>query len=632
MTAQQGPKSSSPLKRYLPVIAVVVIAAIVIGAIVVLGGDDDKKSASTTDSSAAVAKGPVPTYAQAQADGTVDNYDWGPNCNFQTGRVTLAGRDVSPCVPVFTGDNGGDLDPDHGVTADTIRIARYVPAPDAAGDFLAQSVGAYDSPEQTAATNEGFMEEFSKKVETYGRKIEIVPLTATGNGSDEQAAQADAEKAKELKVFAVLGGPAQTRSFAQTLANEGILCVGTCIIAQPGSFYKESAPYLYPGIAPDQTSALNVEFVKKQLAGKNAEFAGDPKYVDKKRSFVILSYDTPTGQFKETWTKWKSDLEDAVGESVEQVNYYLQVATVQADSQVIVQKLKAIDASTVIFTGDPFTPIYFTKEATKQGYFPEWVLSGTVFADTTVFSRQFDQQQWAHAFGMSLIPSRTPRNLGNAWQTYTECGTQPPPLAENTQAITYNNWNVLMTGIALAGPQLTPENFQAGLFAAPLPARDSDHLVVTVSYGDHGIWPPGTDYGGSDDTSLVWWDPQATGEDETGTSDKGVGQWRFMNGGARFRPGEIPTEPMPLFKTDNTVTYFVDGAGAPAGTKPVPDALKASCPLPSASSSSSSSSSSSESSASSSSESTSTSSTTTTTTTTTTSTSSSTSASSSSSG
>lgn len=572
MAAQPGPPRSA-LKRYLPLIVVLAVAAIVIGIVVAVGGDDKKTASTSSSSGAGVAKGPVPTYAAAQADGTVNSLNWGPNCDMTTGRLKIPAHDAPPCVPVFTGDNGGDVDPDHGVTKDTIRIARYVAPPDPAGDFLAQSIGLYDSPDQVKATNAGFMSEFSKRVELYGRKIELVDLNGTGNSSDEQAAQADAEKAKELKVFAVLGGPSQTKSFAQTLANEGILCVGSCLVAQSGEFYKASAPYLWPGIEPDQASALNVEFVKKQLVGKNAEFAGDPKYVSKPRTFVILSYDTPTGQFKAVWDKWKADLEAATGQQVQQVNYYLQVATVQADAQVIVQKLKAIDASTVIFTGDPFTPIYFTQEATKQGYFPEWVLSGTVFADTTAFARQFDQQQWAHAFGMSLVPTRIPRNLGDAFQTYTECGTQPPPPAQNAQAIVYANWNLLMTGISLAGPKLTAENFQAGLFAAPLPQRDPGNLLPSTSYGDHGIWPAGTDFGGGDDTGLVWWDPKATGEDETGKTNA-TGEYRFMNGGARFRPGEIPTAPMALFKTDNTVTYFVDGPNAPAGTLPVPDALK----------------------------------------------------------
>jgi len=174
---------------------------------------------------------------------------------------------------------------------------------------------------------------------------------------------------------------------------------------------------------------------------------------------------------------------------------------------------------------------------------------------------------------MSLIPTRIPRSLGDAFQTYTECGTQAPPPAQNAQAIVYNNWNLLMTGISLAGPKLTAQNFQAGLFAAPLPPRDPGHLLPSTSFGDHGIWPADTDYGGGDDTGIVWWDPKATGEDETGKTNA-PGEYRFMNGGARFRPGEIPTEPMSLFKTDNTVTYFVDAANAPAGTLPVPDALK----------------------------------------------------------
>lgn len=574
MAAQPGPPRSA-LKRYLPLIAVLAVAAIVVVVVVAVGGDDKKKTASTSSSSGAgVAKGPVPTYASAQADGTVNSLNFGPNCDTSTGRLKLPSHDAPPCVPVFTGDNGGDIDPDHGVTKDTIRIARYVAPPDPAGDFLAQSIGVYDSPDQLKATNEGFLAEFSKRSELYGRKIQLVDLNGTGNSSDEQAAQADAEKAKELKVFAVIGGPSQTKSFAQTLANEEILCVGTCLISQPGSFYKDNAPYLWPGLEPDQASDLNVEFVKKQLVGKNAEFAGDAKYVSKPRTFVILSYDTPTGQFKPVWDKWKADLEAAIGQPIQQVNYYLQVATVQADAQVIAQKLKAVDASTVIFAGDPFTPIYITQEATKQGYFPEWVLSGTVFADTTVFARQFDQQQWAHAFGMSLIPTRIPRNLGDPFQTYTECGTLPEPPAKNAQAIVYANWDLLMTGLSLAGPHLTPQNFQAGIFAAPLPPRDPGRLRQTTSYGDHGIWPAGTDFGGADDTGIVWWDAKATGEDETGKTTP-AGEWRFMDGGARFRPGEIPTAPMSLFKTDNTVTYFVDGPNAPDGTLPVPDALKA---------------------------------------------------------
>ena len=61
----------------------------------------------------------------------------------------------------------------------------------------------------------------------------------------------------------------------------------------------------------------------------------------------------------------------------------------------------------MILAGDPVFPTFLTKEATAQGYFPEWVVLGYAFTDTAVFGRQYDQKQWAHAFGVSLLPART---------------------------------------------------------------------------------------------------------------------------------------------------------------------------------------------------------------------------------
>ena len=83
----------------------------------------------------------------------------------------------------------------------------------------------------------------------------------------------------------------------------------------------------------------------------------------------------------------------------------------------------------MILAGDPVFPTFLTKEATAQDYFPEWVVLGYAFTDTAVFGRQYDQKQWAHAFGVSLLPARTADDvdeLGNliTWQTGT------PPAAK----------------------------------------------------------------------------------------------------------------------------------------------------------------------------------------------------------
>ncbi|HEY1740978.1 MAG TPA: hypothetical protein VGI86_19850, partial [Acidimicrobiia bacterium] len=396
-------------------------------------------------------------------------------------------------------------------------------------------------------------------------------LQGTGTSTDEQAAQADAVTAKNLNVFAVLGGPSQTKSFSQTLANEGILCIGSCEIAQPGSFYKANSPYIWAGIEPDQTSQINVQFVKNQLVGKDAIYAGDTKFQKEKRTFAVLSYDTSDGQYTAVWDKWINELKGAGVDVKGHVSYFLNLPTVQADAQTIVAKLKAIDATTVIFTGDPIAPIYFTKEATKQKYFPEWVMSGTVFADTAVFARKFDQTQWKHAFGLSLIPPRIPITQQGYYAIYTDCGDNPAPSAYNTQGIIYGNELLLFDGLELAGPHLSAQNFYAGITNYPLLPRDSSDLRSVTSYGDHGIWPDGTDYGGQDTSGFVWWDPTAKGQDETGTV--GTGEYRYMDNGKQFLPGDVPTTPMGLFSKTNTVTYY-DSSGKYAGTKPVPDVLK----------------------------------------------------------
>ncbi len=528
------------------------------------------------------AKGPVPVYDTKNKD-TSKQWDDGPDgrCDPERGRMRVPMRLAPPCVPVFSGDNGGAKG--IGVTADTIKVAYYVAKPDPSSEFLTKSVGAYDSPEEIATTIKGYTDIIAKATELYGRKIELVPLNGTGLASDETAAKSDALKAKEMGVFAVLGGPSQTRSFSQTLAEEKILCIGSCLIAQPASFYKEIHPYVWPGTSPDQTSQLNVEFVTKQLGGKKAEFGGDA-VKDKDRTFVILNYDTPEGNFTKVWDDWEAKLKAAGADVIGRVPYYLNVATVAQDAIPTVQKLKDLGATTILFTGDPFSPIYLTAEMTKQGYFPEWVLSGTVFADTTVFSRQFDQEQWQHAFGMNLIPTRIPRDVGEA-QTVYVCGTGHEAEADNTQGIILGNVSLLMNGLTLAGPDLTPEHFRDGLWAAPMAERDPDHIRGTVTYGNHEIngktiWPKDTDFGGTDDVGLAWWDPTAEGQDETGEITKDdagnpkKGLWRYMERGKRYLPGEIPTETMDFFDKTNTITYYSDEVDEPNGIYAVPDALK----------------------------------------------------------
>ena len=91
----------------------------------------------------------------------------------------------------------------------------------------------------------------------------------------------------------------------------------------------------------------------------------------------------------------------------------------------------------------------------------------------------------------------------------------------------------------LAGPNLTPETFRDGMFRRP-PIDRADHRRRPRSRGATTRGP--ADYNDQDDATASWWDPDATGPDETG--ERGQGHVpRYVDGGKRYLPSEWPTEP-----------------------------------------------------------------------------------------
>jgi hypothetical protein len=557
MGMQQAPRPRrSPWVRYAPFIAIVAIAAIVAVALAVNSGDDKKKTVNVGGGDVATQSGVngIPLfYNDAKTKGQLDKYTWQDHCNPETGRVAIPIINPPPCVPKASGDNGGATTP--GVTADTIRIGFYVAKADPLGDALLKAAGAYDTPEATAKAYKDYADIYAGNYELYGRKVQMVQIDGTGTLSDAVAARADADRAAAKNVFAVMGGPAQAREFADELAQKKIACISTCIIAQPQKYILDNQPYLYPpGPTPDQTVSMVTELIKKQLLGKPAEWAG-PDQKGKPRTFTLLTYNTPDGQFTSSWDYLEKQVKGAGADVKSHVDYYLNLPSLQADARTIAAKLKQANATSIIFTGDPIFPRYLTTEMTKQNYFPEWVMSGTVLADTNVFARTFDQKQWAHAFGLQLTPARLPKEKQDSYTLHQWWFGTPPP-TDNNYAIVKGNVELLFAGLQLAGPKLTPEAFKAGLDAAP-PAFPGDPPTrrTVISFGNHGIWPnTPDDPAGLDNAGILFWDPNAEGTDETGA--KGKGMYRLMGGGLRYVADHWPTEPLKLFDPTDTITVY----------------------------------------------------------------------------
>jgi len=547
------------LRRYGP-IAVVVAVAVAVIALVGRGGDSDSKpgsepAAATGD--ALIRSGPM-TPAKAELLGRT--VDFGPGCDARRGRIKVPSVYAPPCVEPFEGDNGGATAP--GVTRDSIEVVAYVMPPelDPLQSALLSKAGANLGVEGIKEMSARYGEYFGSHFETYGRTVKLRFYKATGSPSDAAKAKADALAIASMKPkpFAVLGGPTQAPEFSDQLAAEHIICIGTCSLATPERFSAERQPYLWgTGPSPEQAARLAAEMVGKLFRGK-AERAGDPAMRSRPRVYGLLHYDTPDGRQRRLFETLRDDLASRGVKLATDVEYFLDIPKAQENARTVVSKLKAAGVTTVIFTGDPLMPIYFTKEATAQQYFPEWIVGPSVLADSTVFARQYDQRQWAHAFGMSQIAARGTPETGEAYRIYEwQFGEAPPG---NLYPVVYPDPQVLFTGIHLAGPRLTPETFRDGLFRYPV--TGGGPTTPTVSRGRHGIWP-GVDLFGSDDVTVIWWNPDATGTSEIG--DQGKGMYEFADHGRRYRPGKIPDRVPGLFDPERSTTILdrLPAASAP---------------------------------------------------------------------
>jgi len=343
--------------------------------------------------------------------------------------------------------------------------------------------------------------------------------------------------------------------------------MGACVVAAPRKFVADSSPYVWGvGPNPEQTAEMTTTFIKNQLADKNAVYGGDD-VKSKPRTFALLSYDTPDGEYKDSWDTFYKGLQAAGLPVVGHISYFLNPASLAADGRTVATKLKSTGATTVIFTGDPIFPQFLTKQMTEQNYFPEWVMSGTVLADTNVFARDFDQEQWKHAFGLQLIPARVPKAQQDAY-TVVQWWFGTPPATDNNYGIIKGDVELTMDGLMLAGPKLTPLTFRDGLRHAPPRASGPKKLTTISTYGDHGYWGE-TDYGGLDNAGVLYWDPKVVGPDETGTVAPGM--YRLVDGGKRYLPNEWPTTPIKLFDPAGTVTiYPADAIPPELQPKPVP--------------------------------------------------------------
>ncbi|HET7721278.1 MAG TPA: ABC transporter substrate-binding protein, partial [Acidimicrobiales bacterium] len=423
-------------------------------------------------------------------------------------------------------------------------VVYVAPEQDAVLDFITAAIANDDTNEQVEATYEGYVELLNATYQTYGRQVELVFLDGSGQSQDEVAARADAVRAvEELGAFAVLGSPALNDAWSQELAARGVPCIGCFGLPEPDPNIFTTLP------SNDQNRLILTEYLLTKLAGEPAVHAGDEALQATTRSFGHLYIETSQSSVDNA-AELQADLEAGGSGFTEQRPYTLDPARLQEQATPIISGFKAAGITTVVVQGDPIAMATFTREATAQDYFPEWVIGPSTLIDTAAFGRTYDQLQWANAFGLSPLAARVdPDAEETLYEWYF--GEEAP--ADDSEGVIAPNPLILFNALQEAGPNLTVDTFRQGMYLGePIEGAIS---AVSFTFGDHGLFPgiDGPDQAGIDDWTEIWWDAEATGPDEL--EREGTGLYRYVDGGRRFFVGGV-TEELRVFEEEGSVTIY----------------------------------------------------------------------------
>lgn len=547
------PDKGSSLRRWGPVVAIVAVLAIIGGVVALGGGDDDEDATtSTTAASTGSTDGATGTtvgsglpegaisFSAAEEQGL--DVAFPDTCDLSTGRVAIPYYFAPECF-ADVDDNGGATA--RGVTADAINIVVYVaPEQDAILDFITAAIANDDTNQQAKDTVAGYVELLQATYQTYGRTVNVEFLDGSGASNDEVAARADAVRAVEdLDAFAVLGGPVLTDAWSQELAARDVPCIGCFGLPDPDPNVFTTLP------SSGENRLILTDYILKKLAGKPAEFAGDESLQTETRSLGHLYLETGESSATQA-AELQADLEAGGSGFTEQRPYTLDPARLQEQATPIISGFKAAGITTIVVQGDPIAMATFTREATAQEYFPEWVIGPSTLIDTAAFGRTYDQEQWAHAFGLSPLAARVdPDATETLYEWYF--GEEAP--ANDSEGVLSPGPLILFAALQNAGPNLTPESLRQGLYAIePLGGAISS---VSFSFGEHGIFPglDEVDQAGIDDWTEIWWDAEATGPDELGRD--GTGLYAYVDGGQRYFVGEL-TEDLRVFDPEGATTIY----------------------------------------------------------------------------
>jgi hypothetical protein len=215
----------------------------------------------------------------------------------------------------------------------------------------------------------------------------------------------------------------------------------------------------------------------------------------------------------------KADLEKNGANVVKTIGVTFSLSTLVNEASTAIADMKQAGVTTIVMSSaDPITPRFMMMEAQSLHYYPEWWFQ-SYFPNgqdnTTTLDGLFSQTEIDHIIGVGQKPTPlvdqeaiTAYNLGNKTP-----GVKPIPAF----VYVYETVLQIFDALQLAGPDLTPQNFEAGM----------EHIPASAPGGMYAGWDGKT--GPYDPTStfgIVEYDTTATSP-LTGT----LGEFVWCNNG-----------------------------------------------------------------------------------------------------
>ncbi|HVY08591.1 MAG TPA: hypothetical protein VG650_05025 [Mycobacteriales bacterium] len=410
-----------------------------------------------------------------------------------------------PCVS-FSGSNGGATS--RGVTAKQITITFRIPADNLASTDAAiqQLAGKYntaafsDTEADVKRTIADLVTYFNRTFQFYGRKLSLRffngqgTLTSEITGGGQSQANADALKvADSYQAFADIS--AFSQPFAQALSEQHVVNIGSPYMSL--GWYQQHSPYAW-SFFPNCTTATEggSANVVRQLLPQHVTWAGKGVPDGQKRRFAVIAPDNPI--YQSCIHIVTRAMARAGQPPVDDLSYTANLSELSQEAAAMEQRMVNDKITTIICACDPITLIYLTGDFDNAEYEPEIVNSGGAFTDEDVVAQLMDQDVWAHAAGETFNGTTPP--FGSSLAYFAAKSVDPSHIPAHEVDVFYEDLYILALGIQQAGPDLTPDSLQRGLFSY----RGGDGEYGPWSFNQHGrgIWTPQYEFRDE------WWNPK----------------------------------------------------------------------------------------------------------------------------